>query len=354
MLPSSRVPNDPRYPALIQFIDQYLPDADAPPTLASADASARRYWRVRLSDGSTRVIMDAPPPGENIGAFLAIQARLHEAGVPAPRVEAHDLTNGFLILEDLGDCTLFQWRHGHSVEAVNALLAHAVRLLPSLAAADTTGLPKFDVARLNTEMDLLPDWYAARYHERPFSDAQNAQWQLARDAISTKLQTMPQGFVHRDYHSRNLMVCDLGGAPDLVVIDFQDAVRGPLAYDLVSLLRDSYIDWPQAQVTALQTQFWAQLPAEVQAAHSLEAFQTDFNWVAVQRHLKVLGIFARLSLRDGKHGYLKDIPLTWKHLQRALAGIAELAPLAELLASFAPLPPTPALPHKGGRERIAY
>ncbi len=338
MLQSSRLSNDPRYPALIQFIDQYLPDADAPPTLASADASARRYWRVRLTDGSTRMIMDAPPPGENIGAFLAIQARLHAAKVPVPEIEAHDLAQGFLILEDLGDCTLFQWRHGHSVGAVNAQLQKAVALLPGIAATETCGLPTFDPARLNAEMDLLPDWYAAHYHQRPFTEAQRQAWQTLRDTISARLQTMPQVFVHRDYHSRNLMVRDGDQTNALVCIDFQDAVQGPLAYDLVSLLRDSYIDWPQTQVTALQEYFWAQLPPAHQSHQNLAQFQADFNWVAVQRHLKVLGIFARLSARDGKQGYLKDLPLTWKHLQRALAGIAELAPLAELLTPYAPHP----------------
>lgn len=335
---SSRLSNDPRHPALMQFIEQYLPDADAPPTLASADASARRYWRVRLADGHTRIIMDAPPPGENMAAFLSIQARLNAANVPVPEVGAHDLAQGFLVLEDLGDCTLFQWRHGHSVEAVNAQLQKAVALLPGLAATDTDGLPRFDSARLNTEMDLLPDWYAAQYHQRPFTDAQWEQWHALRDVISSRLQTMPQVFVHRDYHSRNLMVRDSDHSNALVTIDFQDAVQGPLAYDLVSLLRDSYIDWPQTQVTKLQEFFWTQLPPEYQSQQTLAQFQADFNWVAVQRHLKVLGIFARLSERDGKHGYLKDLPLTWKHVQRALAGIAELTPLTELLAPYAPRP----------------
>ncbi len=333
---SSRALIDSRIPALTQFLHEHLPNAAAPPVLASADASARRYWRVRMADGSTRMIMDAPPPGENITGFIAIQKRLRAANVPVPQVFAQDSVQGFLILEDLGDCTFYQWRHGHSTTAVNAQLQAAVRLLPSIAAADEAGLPEFDRARLNTEMDLLPTWYITQYHGQPFSAEHSQQWQRLRDGISAKLHTMPQVFVHRDYHSRNLMVQDERAQGQLVTIDFQDAVRGPLAYDLVSLLRDSYIDWPAEQVAAMQELFWNSLPAPLQQAQSLTQFRHDFAWVAVQRHLKVLGIFARLSIRDGKHGYLKDLPLTWKHVQRALADIPELAPLSELLAPYAP------------------
>jgi len=345
---SSHPSNDPRLPARAQFLAAHCAGCVAPPVLASADASARRYWRLRLADGSTRMLMDAPPP-ENIAAFLAIQARLAAAGVPVPQVGACDLAQGFLILEDLGDCTLFQWRHGQSVDAVNAKLKQAVALLLGIAATDAGGLPKFSPERLNTEMDLFPEWYAAKYLGQPFTSAQSLVWQTQRDVISARLSAMPQVFVHRDYHSRNLMVRDAHAEHPLVTIDFQDAVRGPLAYDLVSLLRDSYIDWPQAQVTALQAYFWANLPPAYQASQNLAQFCADFHWVAVQRHLKVLGIFARLSLRDGKHGYLKDLPLTWKHLQRALAELPELHTLSELLTPYAPLPPTPTPPPPEGK-----
>ncbi len=338
MTHTTRASNDPRLPLLTQFIAQHLPDHAAPPHLASADASARRYWRVRLDEGSTRIIMDAPP-GENIAQFLAIQARLAAADVPVPTVGAFDEVHGFLELEDLGDCTLYQWRHGHSVHAVHAQLQQAVALLPNIARAPTEGLPAFDAAKLNAEMDLFADWYADRHHNRAFNDAQRAQWHSLRDAISARLVAMPQVFVHRDYHSRNLMVRDADPARSLVVIDFQDAVQGPLAYDLVSLLRDSYIDWPEDQVEALKQTFWHSLPPQWQAQQTQAQFNQDFNWVAVQRHLKVLGIFARLSIRDGKHGYLKDLPLTWKHLQRALSGLPELSPLAVLIAPYAPTPP---------------
>ncbi|OZB80272.1 MAG: hypothetical protein B7X28_07035 [Halothiobacillus sp. 13-55-253] len=252
---SQRSPNtaDERTLALLVFVRSHFPDAP-PPTIASSDASARRYWRLRLNNGDTRIIMDAPPPGEDIRPFIEMRERLTAAGVAVPNIFERDTGQGFLVLEDLGDCTFFQWRHGHSIDAVNARLEEAVRLLAPVARTETADLPRFDTAMLNREMDLFVDWYIARYHDRPFNAEQTARWQRLRDEISARLQTMPQGFVHRDYHSRNLMVQD----DRLVAIDFQDAVRGPLPYDLVSLLRDSYIDWPEELVSKLQAVFWQQ------------------------------------------------------------------------------------------------
>ncbi len=325
---------DPRAPALRAFLARTLPDLTEPPELASSDASARRYWRLSLPNQRSLIVMDAPPPGEAIAPFLAVAERLRAAGVPVPDCGAVDLTHGFLLLEDLGDCTLFQWRHGHAVREVEGKLAEAVHLLPRIAAADARGLPTFDQSRLNQEMDLFRDWYIPHEAARPFTENDHAKWLCWRDTISAKLITQPQVFVHRDYHSRNLMVHEANGA--LVTIDFQDAVSGPLAYDLVSLLRDSYIDWPEPAVEAMQALFWQSLPDTLKAGKLLAEFRQDFAWVAVQRHLKVLGIFARLSHRDGKHGYLLNLPLTWQHLQKALTALPELAELAAWIEDFDP------------------
>ncbi len=325
---------DPRAPALRRFLEHHLPALERPPILASSDASARRYWRITHADQRSGMVMDAPPPGEAIAPFLSVADRLEAAGVPVPQRGAVDLEQGFLLLEDLGDCTLFQWRHGHSVQAVEEKLAEAVRWLPVIARADASGLPVFDAERLNREMNLFPEWYAPHVAAHPFTAADRATWQAARDLISARLIAQPQVFVHRDYHSRNLMVHEHSGA--LVTIDFQDAVTGPLAYDLVSLLRDSYIAWPEPLVESMQALLWHSLPDTLRGGRSLQEFQQDFAWVAVQRHLKVLGIFARLSERDGKHGYLKDIPLTWQHLHKALAALPELAPFTDWLTAFAP------------------
>lgn len=334
MASSNAFDTDPRAPALRRFLEHNLPALERPPILASSDASARRYWRITHADQHSDMVMDAPPPGEAIAPFLSVAARLEATGVPVPRRGAVDLEQGFLLLEDLGDCTLFQWRHGHSVQAVEEKLAEAVRWLPVIARADVSGLPVFDAERLNREMDLFPEWYAPHVAQRPFTAADQADWQAWRNLISSRLIAQPQVFVHRDYHSRNLMVHEHSGA--LVTIDFQDAVTGPLAYDLVSLLRDSYIAWPEPLVESMQALFWQSLPDSLRGDRSLHEFQQDFAWVAVQRHLKVLGIFARLSARDGKHGYLKDIPLTWQHLQKALAVLPELTEFAAWLAPFAP------------------
>lgn len=334
MPPSSSFATDPRTPNLRAFLERALPGLDRPPLLASSDASARRYWRVTTPDQHTHMVMDAPPPGEAIAPFLTVADRLDAVGVPVPARGAVDLTHGFLLLEDLGDCTLFQWRHGHGIAAVEEKLAEAVRWLPVIAGADATDLPVFDQQRLNQEMDLFPDWYVPHVAARAFTAADATAWQSFRDQISAQLITQSQVFVHRDYHSRNLMVHEHTG--QLVTIDFQDAVSGPLPYDLVSLLRDSYIDWPEPLVESLQAQFWQSLPEVWRAGKDFAEFRQDFAWVAVQRHLKVLGIFARLSQRDGKHGYLKDIPLTWRHLQKSLAMLPALAPFARWLAAFAP------------------
>lgn len=276
--------------------------------------------------------MDAPPPGEDIRPFIDVQARLAASGVAVPSLFERDTEQGFLILEDLGGDTFFHWRQDQSIDSVHAQLEKAVRLLAPIGRTETSGLPRFDHAMLTREMDLFSDWYIARYHGTPFNTEQTHRWQRLRDQISARLQTLPQGFVHRDYHSRNLMVHQ----GRMVTIDFQDAVSGPLPYDLVSLLRDSYIDWPEATVAAMQAVFWQQCPLALRQTWPLEQMRKDFAWVAVQRHLKVLGIFARLSIRDGKHGYLKDLPLTWQHLQKALAQLPELSDLAGLIAPFSP------------------
>ena len=313
------------------FLDRHAPGAGTMRP-ASSDASNRRYWRADYPDGTSRVVMDSPPAQEPVEPFLDIHARLEAAGLPVPRIHARDLEGGFLLLDDLGHDTLFSWQARVNDAERSRALAECRAQLLTVARVATEGLPAFDAARLTTEMQLFDEWYRAGHLGASWSPGQQATWQRLRDRIAERLAAMPAVFVHRDYHSRNLMRAD----GEWAIIDFQDAVTGPLAYDLVSLLRDSYIDWPGDWVEREIDAFWQQARAAGLTDASREDFIEDFAWVAVQRHLKVLGIFARLSRRDGKHGYLDDLALTWRHLQWALDRAPTLEPLRALIADLGP------------------
>ncbi|MBN2872274.1 MAG: phosphotransferase [Halothiobacillaceae bacterium] len=338
---------DPRYELALAFLDRHAPGHGSLQP-ASSDASNRRYWRVNYPNGLTRILMDSPPVKEPIAPFVDVHARLEAAGLPVPSIHARDPDHGFLLLDDLGDDTLFSWQADAAPSDRAAALAQCRAQLIPMAGVETEGLPAFDVPRLSAEMQLFDQWYRGEYlvehRGATWSEAQQASWEALRDRIAERLATMPPVFVHRDYHSRNLMRRVAGGAGgagaapgvDWAIIDFQDAVAGPLPYDLVSLLRDSYIEWPQDWVENEIAAFWVQAREAGLTAISREKFIEDFAWVAVQRHLKVLGIFARLSRRDGKHGYLDDLPLTWRHLQWALDRAPGLAPLRELLDGLEP------------------
>ncbi|MGM0516869.1 MAG: aminoglycoside phosphotransferase family protein [Pseudomonadota bacterium] len=323
-------PIDRRHALAQAFLERHAPGF-GPLVPASSDASNRRYWRAVREDDS-RIVMDSPPDREPLDSFLDVHARLERAGLPVPRIHARDVEHGFLLLEDLGGDTLFSWQSRASADDRHRALAECRAQLVPLAAVERSGLPAFDADRLITEMQLFDDWYRGRLLGHDWSVDERHRWQEVVTRIAERLTAMEPVFVHRDYHSRNLMPA--GGR--WAIIDFQDAVAGPLAYDLVSLLRDSYIDWAGEIVEREIDAFWEQARAAGLTAKPLKTFREDFAWVAVQRHLKVLGIFARLSRRDGKHGYLDDLPLTWRHLQWALARVPELAPLAELVDGLQP------------------
>ncbi|MFI9652750.1 phosphotransferase [Guyparkeria halopsychrophila] len=322
---------DARLEAARAFLQRHAPDFGGLQS-ASSDASNRRYWRAQGPNGESLVIMDSPPDKEPVAPFLDVQARLERAGLPVPHIHARDLEGGFLLLDDLGNDTLFSWQAGVDEPERAAALAACRAQLITVAQVERDDLPAFDAPRLITEMQLFDEWYRAGHLDVTWSDEQARRWKDLRDRIATRLAEMPPVFVHRDYHSRNLMRDASGWA----IIDFQDAVAGALAYDLVSLLRDSYIDWPVDWVEREIEAFWRQAREAGLTEASLNDFIEDFAWVAVQRHLKVLGIFARLSRRDGKHGYLDDLPLTWRHLQWALDRAPGLAPLSELIAGLEP------------------
>lgn len=294
---------------------------------ASDDASFRRYFRIRRGGSHASLIaMDAPPDKESCAQFVRVAGLFAEAGVHVPAIHAQDLAQGFLLLSDLGDTTYLSALDEHSA---GVLYGHALDALIQIQLASRPGaLPDYDRGLLEKEMRLFPEWYVSRQLRRELSPAQAESLENAFSAILANNLAQAQVFVHRDYHSRNLMVCD----PCPGILDFQDAVYGPVTYDLVSLLRDAYIAWEEERVIDWTVRYWEKArSARLPVAAEFADFYRDFEWMGAQRQLKVLGIFARLSLRDGKDGYLKDQPRVMGYLRRTCERYRGLSPLARLL-----------------------
>jgi len=300
---------------------------------ASADASFRRYFRIHdaAPSGGSLILMDAPPDKEPLDAFLHVADLLQAAGLHVPQRFECDKTRGFLLLEDLGQTDYLSVLNE---ETAPLLYLDAIKALVTmqswgLAQAQTLGLPAYDEQKLKAEMQLFPQWYVAKHKHHALTDDENAMLEQAFDVLSRRARSSPQVIVHRDYHSRNLMKVDDRNPG---VIDFQDAVVGPLTYDLVSLLRDAYKPWEEAQQLDWAIAYWQSARSEgLPVQGDFSDFWEDFEWVGLQRHLKVLGIFARLSHRDGKHGYLKDIPVVLRDAQRVARRYAPFHKLAKLL-----------------------
>ncbi len=292
---------------------------------ASEDASFRRYFRVSGPDGNSRVVMDAPPDKEPLDSFLDIDRRLRDAGLSAPEILACDEAQGFLLMEDFGDVHYLDRLDAASADALYGDAMQAILgMQGSVASAD---LPPYDEALLRREMALFPEWFVEGLLGLEFDASQQAAWEAATDVLVASALEQPRAFVHRDYHSRNLMCIAPLRNPG--ILDFQDAVHGPVTYDLVSLLRDCYVAWPRERV-----EDWAR--GFLRHARHLEGVTEErflrwFDRMGAQRHLKAVGIFARLRLRDGKTGYLKDIPRTLGYLADVCARDADLAGLSALL-----------------------
>lgn len=331
----------PRTRQLRDWLDQIFPrrpgEAPLPCAPASSDASFRRYFRLDLPDGTTRIIMDAPPEYEDCRPFIRIASLFHEAGVHVPEVLAADLDQGFLLLSDLGRTTYLDVL---DAQTAPALYRDANAALIVLQRASRPGvLPVYDRALLQRELDLFPDWYIAKHLGLALDSRQMADLRAVFAALLDNNLAQPQVFVHRDYHSRNLMLiaeapthAHSATAANPGVLDFQDAVYGPITYDLVSLYRDAYIAWEEAQELDFVIRYWeAARAASLPVRADFDAFYRDYEWMGAQRQLKVLGIFARLYHRDGKDGYLKDMPRVMAYLRRTAGRYAELRPLARLL-----------------------
>jgi aminoglycoside/choline kinase family phosphotransferase len=295
-------------------------------TSASADASFRRYFRATLADGRSYVAMDAPPEHEDCRPFVHVAALLAQAGVHAPRIHAQDLEQGFLLLSDLGTVTYLDELNP---ENANALFGDATDALVRWQLATRPGeLPPYDEALLRREMQLFPDWYVARHLRVELSPSQSAMLEQVFRLLLDSALAQPRVYVHRDYMPRNLMLSD----PNPGVLDFQDAVLGPIAYDAVSLLRDAFISWDEELVLDWAVRYWekakqAGLPVDADFGE----FWRAFEWMGLQRHLKVLGIFARINYRDGKPKYLQDTPRFIRYARDTAKRYSALSPLIRLL-----------------------
>ncbi|TWD47190.1 aminoglycoside phosphotransferase family protein [Pseudomonas sp. SJZ131] len=297
-------------------------------TAASSDASFRRYFRWE-GEGRSFIVMDAPPPQENCKPFVDIAFLLAKSGINVPIIYAEDLERGFLLLNDLGNKTYLDVIDGENADdlfkdASQALLAF--QQLPMVAP-----LPSYDVALLRRELELFPDWYVKHELGIEFDAAQQMLWQQASDLLIDSALAQPKVLVHRDYMPRNLMLSE----PNPGVLDFQDAVYGPVTYDVTCLFKDAFLSWPEERVFAWLQDYWQQAAALGIPVHSdFEDFHRASDLMGVQRHLKVIGIFARICHRDGKPRYLADVPRFFAYIDAVIARRPELAELDVLLASL--------------------
>jgi len=303
------------------------------PTLApaSADASFRRYFRIasKNPDFPTLIVMDAPPQHEPLDAFIEVDLLLENAGLNVPRILEKNVAEGFLLLKDLGTKTYLAELNSESADALYKDATYA--LVQMQLASKPNVLPNYDEALLKRELDLFPEWYLGKHLHIELSKLQNLQIKQAFEIILQNNLAQAQVYVHRDYHSRNLMVTEKNNPG---VIDFQDAVYGPITYDASSLWRDAYIAWPEERVIDWVIKFWEEgRQVGLPMPNDFGQFYRDFEWMGLQRHLKVLGIFARLFHRDGKDGYLKDIPLVLEYAIATANRYIELKPLARILES---------------------
>ena len=317
---------DSRLLTLERWLTAQFPGASFALAPASADASFRRYFRVQVADGRSFIAMDAPPETEDCAPFVRVAALLREAGVHAPQVLAQDLAQGYLLLSDLGRTTY--------LEALNdanaaALFADATGALVRWQLATRPGeLPPYDEALIRREMALFPEWYVGRHLGIGLSPSQQAAFEGVVASLVHSALAQPRVYVHRDYMPRNLMVCE----PNPGVLDFQDAVEGPVSYDMVSLLRDAFISWDDERVLDWTVRYWEQArKARLPVSADFAEFWRSFEWMGLQRHLKVLGIFARLTHRDGKAKYVEDTPRFLGYARAVAERYAPLNPLARLL-----------------------
>jgi len=300
---------------------------------ASADASFRRYFRVECGC-ETWIAMDAPPPREDCRPFLKVAGLLRGAGVHVPDIIAQDLHLGFLLLSDLGTTTYLEALDGSNADA---LFRDALDALIRIQLASRAGvLPPYDETLLRREIGLFPEWYVDRHLGTTFTAAEAQAFRDVCDRVVSSNLAQPQVYVHRDFMPRNLMVAH----PNPGILDFQDAVYGPITYDLASLFRDAFVSWSEERVLDWTVRYWESARrAGLPVAADFASLYRDFEWMGLQRHLKVLGIFARIRHRDGKSGYVEDAPRFVEYVRAVCRRYRELAPLLGLFDRLEELKP---------------
>ncbi|MCY1496904.1 N-acetylmuramate/N-acetylglucosamine kinase [compost metagenome] len=329
---------DVRLGQLNAWLDQCLPGLFAaegwgtvPPaslTSASSDASFRRYFRWQAGE-RTLIVMDAPPPQEDCRPFVKVAGLLASAGVHVPRILAADLERGFLLLDDLGRQTYLEVIDADNADALFADALQALLAFQRLPL--DAGLPHYDEALLRRELQLFPDWYLKHHLGIEWQGEQLAAWERCCALLIDSALAQPRVLVHRDYMPRNLMQSN----PNPGVLDFQDAVYGPVTYDVTCLFKDAFLSWPEVQVRGwLERYWWMARDAGIPVQEQFEEFLRASDLMGVQRHLKVIGIFARICHRDGKPRYLEDVPRFFRYIAAVLARHPELAELGALIASL--------------------
>lgn len=322
------IPDDARFTALSDWLRTDLGRAVEHIEPASEDASFRRYFRAR-SGGISYIVMDAPPPRENVRPFLTVAGLLRAAGIEAPEIHAADPGRGFVLLEDFGTRSYLDALTEDTADRLYGDALAALFRLHTGVDVSVPALPAYDEALFRRELELFRGWFLGELLELNLEASESAMLDTAWQRLVDSALEQPKVLVHRDYHSRNLMVTGHGNPG---VLDFQDAVIGPITYDLVSLLRDCYIAWPAERVRRWMEGYRDRLRgAGLLDAAGTERFGRWFDWMGMQRHLKAIGIFARLKLRDGKSGYLKDIPRTLAYIREAGRTYPEFAGFLDFL-----------------------
>lgn len=319
---------DQRLEQLHQWLKTVLAHDEFEITVASADASFRRYFRVRY-DGISRIAMDAPPDKEDCRPYLKVAQAFFQMGMHVPEIYQQDLTQGFLLLSDFGSTCYLEKLSDESADHLYADAMNALLSLQTNPKPEGISFPEYDEALLRREMELFPEWFLGRHLGFSLSKRQRTLLDSVFNLLINEALQQDKVWVHRDYHSRNLMLIE---EKNPGVIDFQDAVNGPVTYDLVSLLRDCYISWPQKRIESWVQHYLTQLQARgICSGISFDTFMRWFDLMGMQRHLKAIGIFARLNYRDNKPNYLPDVPRTLQYVEDVCKKYSELAGFAELV-----------------------